>query len=114
MVAVDPLAAARNVSAPRNSEGGGCKGAVRKSLRSEGAENGDELFWDRTPERFCVASPSGDVLMNSGKDVEGCIEVLRGRLYFAVVPTRPEPVDGRIFLALNKKLAYVPFCADFG
>ena len=75
-----------------------------------------ELFWDRSQERFRLATPqtTGDVLVDRGRGVEGCVEVLRGRLFFAVAPSRPEPTEGRVYLTLNKKLHYVPFCADFG
>jgi hypothetical protein len=42
------------------------------------------------------------------------LPVLEGRLYLISLPELPSAKTGTIYVTLNKKLKYHPFCADFG
>ena len=40
--------------------------------------------------------------------------MLQGRLFLASMTTCPVAKPFEYYLTLNKKLRYIPFCADFG
>jgi hypothetical protein len=42
------------------------------------------------------------------------LPVLQGRLFLASMTTCPVAKPFEYYLTLNKKLRYIPFCADFG
>jgi len=42
------------------------------------------------------------------------LPVLQGRLFLASLATCPVAKPLEYYLTLNKKLRYIPFCADFG
>jgi len=47
-------------------------------------------------------------------DSDNLLPVLEGRLYLASFEDMPDAASGIVYIRLNKKLRYIPFCADFG
>ena len=47
-------------------------------------------------------------------DSDNFLPVLEGRLYLASFEDMPDAASGIVYIRLNKKLGYIPFCADFG
>lgn len=71
--------------------------------------NSGTLTWGDSAETFLVAVAETGI-----NGIQSELEVLRGRLSLAVCSTHTAIDETRLVLTLNKKLRYVPFCADFG
>eukprot|EP00277_Geminigera_cryophila_P000306 CAMPEP_0179427936 /NCGR_PEP_ID=MMETSP0799-20121207/13741_1 /TAXON_ID=46947 /ORGANISM="Geminigera cryophila, Strain CCMP2564" /LENGTH=684 /DNA_ID=CAMNT_0021203195 /DNA_START=314 /DNA_END=2365 /DNA_ORIENTATION=+ len=70
---------------------------------------GEELTWGYDHQKFRV----GSGLLKDWSDAR-ILPVIEDRVYLLSTKTLPVAKLQEYYIALNKRLAYIPFCADFG